>query len=89
MQQVIDFWNTEGMVYAAGGSIAATAMGENGEPLVAGDCMMHRQANFYGSFITNAGASFGDGGRPGQHVLLPGQRGPPDARRRDQRRRLP
>ena len=59
MQRVIDLWNTEGMVFAAGGSIAATAMGENGEPLVAGDCMMHKQSNFYGSFITNAGASFG------------------------------
>ena len=89
MQQVIDLWNTEGMVYAAGGSIAATAMGENGEPLVAGDCMMHRQANFYGAFITNAGAIVRDGGRPGRHVLLPGQRGPADARRRDQRRGVP
>ena len=59
MQQVVDFWNTEGMVYAAGGSIEGTAMGENGDPLVAGDCMMHRQASFYGAFITNAGASFG------------------------------
>ena len=60
MQQVVDFWNTEGMVYAAGGSIEATAMGENGEPLVDGDCMMHRQANFYAAFITEAGASFGE-----------------------------
>ena len=34
LQQVVDFWNTEGMVYAAGGSIVATAFGDNGEPLV-------------------------------------------------------
>jgi alpha-glucoside transport system substrate-binding protein len=60
MQQVVDFWNTDDMVYAAGGSIVATAMGENGEPLVNGDCMMHRQASFYGAFITSAGASFGE-----------------------------
>ena len=75
MQQVVDFWNTEGMVYAAGGSIVATAMGENGEPLVNGDCMMHRQASFYGAFITSAGASFGEGEGQVEHVLLPGQRG--------------
>jgi alpha-glucoside transport system substrate-binding protein len=52
-------WNTEDMVFAAGGSITATAMGDNADPLVAGDCMMHRQAHFYSAFMTTAGASFG------------------------------
>jgi alpha-glucoside transport system substrate-binding protein len=77
MQQVVDFWNTEGMVFAAGGSIAATAMGENGDPLVAGDCMMHRQANFYAAFITNAGAAFGDGEGEVNTFYFPGNEGRP------------
>ena len=61
--QVLDIWNTPGMVYAAGGSIAATPFGDNGEPLVAGDCAMHRQASFYAAFLPE-GTSVG----PGQDV---------------------
>ena len=56
-------WTKEGAVFAAGGSIAATAFGDNGEPLVNGDCMMHRQASFYSAFFPD-GTEFGDG--PGQ-----------------------
>jgi alpha-glucoside transport system substrate-binding protein len=77
MQQLVDFWNTEGMVYAAGGSIVATAMGENGEPLVAGDCMMHRQANFYAAFMTQAGAPFGDGEGEVSTFYFPANEGRP------------
>ena len=62
-QQVLDIWNTPGMVYASGGSIAATPFGDNGEPLVAGDCAMHRQASFYAAFLPE-GTSVG----PGQDV---------------------
>lgn len=62
-QQTLDIWNTPGMVYAAGGSIAATPFGDNGEPLVAGDCAMHRQASFYAAFLPE-GTSVG----PGQDV---------------------
>ena len=51
-------WNKEGAVFAAGGSIAATAFGDNGESLVAGDCMMHRQANFFSAFFPE-GTEFG------------------------------
>ena len=51
MQTVLDVWNTEGMVYADGGTIASTAFQANGEPLVNGDCMMHRQASFFSSFF--------------------------------------
>src|SRR5262245_53018250 len=40
-------WTKDGAVYASGGSIAATAFGDNGTPLVQGKCMMHRQASFY------------------------------------------
>jgi alpha-glucoside transport system substrate-binding protein len=77
MQQLVDFWNTEGMVYAAGGSIVATAMGENAEPLVAGDCMMHRQANFYAAFMTTAGAPFGEGEGEVSTFYFPANEGRP------------
>ena len=51
MQTVLDVWNTPGMVYADGGTIASTAFQANGEPLVNGDCMMHRQASFFSAFF--------------------------------------
>ncbi len=50
-QQILDEWNAPGSVFAAGGSIAATPFGDNGQPLVDGDCMMHRQASFYSAFL--------------------------------------
>jgi alpha-glucoside transport system substrate-binding protein len=56
------YWK-DGNVYASGGSIAATAFGDNGTPLVQGKCMMHRQASFYSAFFPE-GTEFGDG--PGQ-----------------------
>ena len=59
-QEVLDLWNTEGAVFAAGGSIAATPFGANGDPLVAGDCMMHRQASFFAAFMPD-GTPFADG----------------------------
>jgi len=51
MQTVLDVWNTPGMVYADGGTIASTAFQANGEPLVNGDCFMHRQASFFSAFF--------------------------------------
>ena len=60
MQTVLDLWNTDGMVFASGGSIAATAFQDNGQPLVDGQCMMHRQASFYSAFIPE-GTAFADG----------------------------
>jgi alpha-glucoside transport system substrate-binding protein len=59
--EILDLWNTDGAVYAAGGSIAATPFGDNGEPLVAEDCAMHRQASFFAAFMPE-GTSFGDDG---------------------------
>ena len=56
-------WTTEGAVYSAGGSIAATAFQDNSEPLINGQCMMHRQANFFSAEFPD-GTEFGDG--PGQ-----------------------
>jgi len=60
MQTILDVWNTPGMVYADGGTIASTAFQANGEPLVNGDCMMHRQASFFAAFIPE-GTPFADG----------------------------
>ena len=81
-------WTKKGAVFAAGGSIAATAFGDNGEPLVEGKCMMHRQANFFAAFFPE-GTEFGDGDRRGQHVLLPVRRGSPGPGRRHQRGGVP
>lgn len=50
MQTVLDLWAEEN-VYASGGSIAATSFQDNAQPLVDGECYMHRQANFFASFM--------------------------------------
>jgi alpha-glucoside transport system substrate-binding protein len=57
------YWTKKGAVFASGGSIAATAFGDNGTPLVEGKCMMHRQASFFSAFFPD-GTKFGDG--PGE-----------------------
>lgn len=59
MQTVNDLW-TEDNVYADGGSIAATSFQANATPLVDEQCYMHRQANFFASFMPE-GTPFGDG----------------------------
>ena len=59
-QEVLDLWNTEGAVFASGGSIASTPFGANGDPLVEGDCMMHRQASFFAAFMPD-GTPYADG----------------------------
>ncbi len=53
------YWK-KGDVFSSGGSIAATAFGDNGTPLVQGKCMMHRQASFYSAFFPE-GTKFGEG----------------------------
>ncbi|MEM9791286.1 MAG: ABC transporter substrate-binding protein [Planctomycetota bacterium] len=58
--EVLDLWNTEGMVFAASGSIAATAIADNAQPLLDESCMMHRQASFYPAFFPE-GTGFADG----------------------------
>ncbi len=59
MQTVKDLWTDEN-VFASGGSISATNFGDNAEPLVAGDCYMHRQASFFAGFFPD-GTAFADG----------------------------
>jgi alpha-glucoside transport system substrate-binding protein len=46
-------------VYAAGGSIAGTAFGDNAQALVDDSCMMHRQASFFASNLAAAGGTIG------------------------------
>ncbi len=58
--KVRDLWTIDGAVYASGGSIAATAFGDNGQGLVDDDCLMHRQASFFSAFIPE-GTAFADG----------------------------
>ena len=59
--EILDLWNTPGAVYAEGGTIASTFFGDNGRPLVEGDCMMHRQASFFSAFFPD-GTPFGPDG---------------------------
>ncbi|MEX2625501.1 MAG: ABC transporter substrate-binding protein, partial [Ilumatobacteraceae bacterium] len=59
MQTVIDLW-TEDNVFAEGGTISATSFQANAVPLVDEQCYMHRQANFFASFMPE-GTEFGDG----------------------------
>ncbi|MCP4225478.1 MAG: carbohydrate ABC transporter substrate-binding protein, partial [Actinomycetia bacterium] len=58
--EINDLWSIDGAVFASGGSIAATAFGDNGQGLVDGDCLMHRQASFFSAFIPE-GTAFADG----------------------------
>lgn len=69
-------WTKEGAVFASGGSIAATAFGDNGEPLVNGNCMMHRQANFFAAFFPE-GTEFGDGPGAVSTFYFPSDEGQP------------
>jgi alpha-glucoside transport system substrate-binding protein len=59
MEAVVNLW-TEENVFAAGGSIAATNFADNGQPLVDGQCWMHRQANFFAGLFPE-GTVFADG----------------------------
>jgi alpha-glucoside transport system substrate-binding protein len=62
MQTVVDLWTPEN-VFAAGGSIAATNFADNGQPLVDGQCYMHRQANFFAGLFPE-GTTFADPSDP-------------------------
>ncbi len=64
-EEILSVWNTPGMVFAAGGTIASTGFGLNAEPLVEGECAMHRQAQFFASFFDDAGGTIGPDGDVG------------------------
>src|SRR3954470_16538205 len=69
-------WTKNGAVYSSGGSIASTAFGDNGEPLVGGKCMMHRQANFFAAFFPD-GTKFGTGDGEVSTFYFPSDKGQP------------
>jgi alpha-glucoside transport system substrate-binding protein len=46
-QFVYDLWSKEGAVFGGLETAASTPFAEAGLPLLDGDCMMHRQGNFY------------------------------------------
>jgi len=64
-EEILSVWNTPGMVYASGGTIASTPFRDNAEPLIKGDCAMHRQAQFFASFFDGAGGTIGPDGDVG------------------------
>jgi alpha-glucoside transport system substrate-binding protein len=70
------YWTTKGAVFAPGGSIAATAFGDNAEPLVQGKCMMHRQGNFFSAFFPD-GTKFGEGPNEVSTFYFPADEGHP------------
>ena len=75
----------DGMVYADGGTSQHVVPATTPQPLVDGDCMMHRQASFFAAFFP-AGTAFGDGRRARcrRSTSRRPQRGPSDAGRRHQ-----
>jgi alpha-glucoside transport system substrate-binding protein len=60
-EEVLNLWNSPGNTFAAGGSIAATPFGDNGQPLADGECMMHRQASFFSAFLPEGTETGPDG----------------------------
>jgi alpha-glucoside transport system substrate-binding protein len=70
------YWTKQGNVFSSGGSIAATAFGDNGTPLVEGKCMMHRQASFFSAFFPE-GTEFGDGPNQVSTFYFPADEGHP------------
>jgi alpha-glucoside transport system substrate-binding protein len=69
-------WTKKGAVFSSGGSIAATAFGDNAEPLTQGKCMMHRQANFFSAFFPE-GTKFGTGDGEVSTFYFPADEGHP------------
>ena len=57
-----DIWFGEGNVLGGRDLIAATGFKEASLPILDGDCVLHRQANFAGAFYTEAGAALGPDG---------------------------
>ncbi|MGH9272250.1 MAG: ABC transporter substrate-binding protein [Ilumatobacteraceae bacterium] len=76
MAQVADLWAQDGAVSASGGSIVATPFGDNAQGLVDGQCMMHRQANFFASFFPE-GTAYGDGEGEIDTFYFPSNEGEP------------
>jgi len=61
-QAVYDLWAQPGYVYGGVQAVAATPFADAGLPLLEGNCMMHRQGNFYSANFEDAVESFGPDG---------------------------
>ncbi|MCU1373996.1 MAG: extracellular solute-binding protein family 1 [Actinomycetia bacterium] len=62
VQYVHDLWAKKGYVYGGMQNVAATPFADAGLPLLKGDCMMHRQGNFYAANWPK-GTKLGDDGQ--------------------------
>jgi alpha-glucoside transport system substrate-binding protein len=62
VQYVHDLWAKKGYVYGGLQNVAATPFADAGLPLLKGDCMMHRQGNFYAANWPK-GTKIGDDGQ--------------------------
>lgn len=69
-QFVVDLWSTEGMVFGGLANVAATPFADAGLPLLDGDCMMHRQGNFYAANWPE-GTELGEDGQVNAFYLPP------------------
>jgi alpha-glucoside transport system substrate-binding protein len=58
---VYDLWSKPGYVFGGVQNVAATPFAESGLGLLSGDCMMHRQGNFYSANFPD-GTTFGADG---------------------------
>jgi alpha-glucoside transport system substrate-binding protein len=62
VQYVHDLWAKKGYTYGGLQNVAATPFADAGLPLLKGDCMMHRQGNFYAANWPE-GTKLGDDGQ--------------------------
>ncbi len=76
MEEIVELWNTPGVVFAGGGTIATTPFGDNGQYLVDGECLMHRESDRYIDFIPD-GSDFGIEEDPVDVFPLPADEGRP------------
>lgn len=60
-EQVAELWTEPAYVFGGPDAAAATSFGDAGLPLLDGECMMHRQANFYAAQWPD-GTELGDDG---------------------------
>jgi alpha-glucoside transport system substrate-binding protein len=77
-ERVYDFLSQEGMVFGGLENVASTPFADAGFPMLEGDCMMHRQGNFYQANWGEQVDSFGPGGQV-DAFYLPGSAQYPSA----------
>ena len=71
-QYIYDLWSQPGFVFGGLQNVAATPFADAGLPLLDGDCVLHRQGNFYAANWPDGTAIGADG--QVNAFYLPGQR---------------